>query len=340
MGLVTPEEYAALFTSHAGAIDLAHKVNLDLNVGDLRTGLLSPSYTAEAARAKHKGILDGIDLILRTVPGLSRDLQQALKAIGVKHHVSLASLSRANADDDGSMYDPDNPLYEWHRLVVLQKQMWHPGVPGLSNERRAAKQARSIQQSKLFLTLVMHRRATFNEKHSEYVLLQIGRSVERLFREPAHLGAMFKFGLLWTKDHWRTWVMRIAPAGIGVCGMVAGKRDLVTSAIMRHIGEGVRSLRKKFDWRSSPRKSRKSVSSAIVRRIGGSVRSLREKNQLAIIAAKIARIGCCQSRSTRMVPPPLCAPESTSGRECGRPSRRMRSIESRSALASRRASSP
>jgi SAM-dependent MidA family methyltransferase len=96
-------------------------------------------------------------------------------------------------------------VHEWHRLVPFDKKIWHPGVPNIDPRRKGKRQGRSIQQSKLFVTLVMHRRATFNDKHNQHVLIQMSRSIERLFKSPEHMGSLFKFGLLWTKDHWATW---------------------------------------------------------------------------------------------------------------------------------------
>jgi hypothetical protein len=52
----------------------------------------------------------------------------------------------------------------------------------------------------------MHRRATFNEKHNEHVLIQMARSVDALFQSAEHTGRLFRFGLNWKEDHWATWV--------------------------------------------------------------------------------------------------------------------------------------
>ena len=212
MGVISDDEYAALWGGQTGATSLAHKVALDLSVGDARTGLLAPALTADAARAAHKKVLDGIEKLLKPIGrarklDMPREIVQALRSLAIKHSIALQTVKSA-ADSMQGAYDPEDAQYEWHRLVRLKKKIWHPGFAPVAPERKTEEQARSVQQSKFFITLVMHRRATLNQKHNEYVLMQMARSVEALFSSPEHVGSLFKFGLTWQGDHWGTWFPR------------------------------------------------------------------------------------------------------------------------------------
>jgi hypothetical protein len=224
MGFITTAEYAALWTLHSGtkAESLAHKVVLEITVGDARTGLLTPALQPDDAREKHQQVLDGVAKLLTPVGqairvNMPREIVQALQNLARTHHVALHGLD-SMAGTTGKAYDPEDPVYEWHRLVVLDKKKWHPSADDAPPHRRGPLQARAVQQSKLFVTLVMHRRATFNDKHNEYVMNQISRSVEALFKSPEHVGSLFKWGVLWQKDHWATWAPNKAGAettGVG-----------------------------------------------------------------------------------------------------------------------------
>jgi hypothetical protein len=114
---------------------------------------------------------------------MPREVVQALQSLAMKHHIALHGMKSAE-NTVAKPYDPEDPVYEWHRLVHLDKKQWHPGVPGVKPQRKNVLQARSVQQSKLFITLVMHRRATFNDKHNEDVLIQMARSVEGFSKTP------------------------------------------------------------------------------------------------------------------------------------------------------------
>lgn len=221
MGILTPEEYATLFRTHSGATSLAHKVNLEVAVGSKLTGLLQPSMSTEEAHAKHKKVLDSIEFLLNPASAAStganrlkelpREVVQTLQNLAIQHHVAMTGLENGASEvrSDGA-YDPDEPMYEWHRLVQLKKQKYHPGFDAPAAVRRGVVQARSVQQSKWLITMVMHKRATFNEKHNEHVLMQMARSVDMLFASAEHTGRLFRFGVTWNgaEMRWVTWVPR------------------------------------------------------------------------------------------------------------------------------------
>ena len=70
-------------------------------------------------------------------------------------------------------------------------------------------QGRSVQQTKLFVTVVMHRRATQNTQHSEHIMSQMARSFRWLFSTPDMVASSWlRWGIIWRKDHWEHWAPR------------------------------------------------------------------------------------------------------------------------------------
>lgn len=220
MGLISPREYAEAL----GASPLPSRLsnaNVEISVGDVRTGLAMRHEKKEDSIARHTLLAEQVQALLNgdAVDSLAFELQQTLKDMAVHHHQSASQLQR---DSEAVFQSVDAPEYEWYRVVEHKKTRWREDVDISDERKRATKlQMRSVQQSKFLLTLVLHRRATYEERHSAHILQMMADSARALFESPHELAKLFKFGLTWKGGDvraWQTWMPRKAAAettGVG-----------------------------------------------------------------------------------------------------------------------------
>ena len=221
MGKITERQFAALLFTQTG-VPQETRCAVDISIGDAATGLMQPQSSERSAARAHERVVEQIEAILqgRVPADMSTDLRFALMEIRNRHnqlcmrldgHEAFAGWKALAADDD--------PQYEFQRVVFFTKTQWRAGVP-VSEARKAwsARQARSVQQTKLMATMALHRRATSNETHNHHILTKMAQAAEALFGSPLHMARLFKFGLIWEKDHWRSWEPRkvgAATTGVG-----------------------------------------------------------------------------------------------------------------------------
>lgn len=223
MGLITPTEYAEALKRNAPAARSVQNARCDVTIGDVRTGLLVPLTDERSTKAKHKTVLEQVEALLtgQPVAALSYELFEALQQLKSTH---ATRLQRLNDKDKNLIFvdDPTAPGYEWMRVVKHEKKRWHPACTWINDERKQKTrvQWRSVQQSKFMFTFVLHRRATYNEQHSEHILSMMAGAARRLFSDPEELSRCFKFGVNWNSklNGWRNWVPKKAGAettGVG-----------------------------------------------------------------------------------------------------------------------------
>jgi len=107
--------------------------------------------------------------------------------------------------------------------VRHEKKEWHPGFEvSPARKRETAMQGRSVQQSKFLITLVLHRRATWNEAHNAHVMQQMAGACTALMSDAGreHLRRLLRFGFIWSgvEKGWQTWTPKKAGAvttGVG-----------------------------------------------------------------------------------------------------------------------------
>ena len=211
MGKITEHQYGELLFTQAAPPDET-KCAIDISVGDAVSGLLNPQHDARTASQAHLRVVEQIDSLLSGVAPseLSMDLQAALREVRNKHNQLCMRLDGHQAFSGWKALAADEePQYEFQRVVFFTKTQWRAGVP-VSDARKAwsARQARSVQQTKLMATMALHRRATSNEAHNHHILTKMAQSAEALFGSPLHMARLFKFGLRWQADHWTSWAPR------------------------------------------------------------------------------------------------------------------------------------
>ncbi|KAJ1637998.1 hypothetical protein T492DRAFT_859023 [Pavlovales sp. CCMP2436] len=99
------------------------------------------------------------------------ELAAALEQLAASHHQRAEQLEHPETPQ---MDLDEDPGYEFLRVVRHEKKEWHPGFEiSPARKRETAMQGRSVQQSKFFVTLVLHRRATWDEAHNAHVMQQM-----------------------------------------------------------------------------------------------------------------------------------------------------------------------
>ena len=215
MGEMTPEEYAKRFREQRGASHKNIQVECEISTASQSNGLLSTPKAVEDAIEGHKTVVDQLSTLMRGETLKEQpcaELAEALTQLGEKHKAALNWLTNADAS---TLVDGRQPTYEWHRGVAHHKQRWYNEKNGtivlLSDLQAAYKdnpvilrqlellshQGRSVQQTKLFVTVVMHRRATQNTQHSEHIMLQMARSFRWLFSTPDMVASWLRWGIHW-----------------------------------------------------------------------------------------------------------------------------------------------
>jgi hypothetical protein len=201
------------------------KITIDVTVGDLRSGLIDPVASKEVALAKHRAaaaqavaLLDGTN-----VGPLGFEPMGALTALAESHHQRAEQLAHPEAPQ---LDVDEDPGYEFLQVVRHVKKNWHPGF-AISEARKqaTAQQGRSVQQSKILITLVLHRRATWDEPHNNHVMRQMSGACTALLSDAGreHLRRVVRLGMFWggsTDKGWQTWAPAKAGAattGVGHC---------------------------------------------------------------------------------------------------------------------------
>jgi hypothetical protein len=185
------------------------KVVIDVTVGDLRSGLINPVASKEIALEKHRAVVAQAIALLdgKDAGPLSFELAAALEQLAASHQQRAEQLEHPEAPQ---LDIDEDPGYEFLRVVKHVKKDWHPGfVVSPLRKDETAVQARSVQQSKFLITLVLHRRATFHEAHNAHVMKQMADACTALMSDAGreHLRRIMRFGLLWggPEKGWQTW---------------------------------------------------------------------------------------------------------------------------------------
>lgn len=198
MGVLSPEDYAAAFRNTRGN-PRKGRATVEVHIGDARSGLLERPWSAQDKRDAHDAVISEVsELLAGTLDlnrGLSHPVREALVQLGTRHYAQ-----RDMADKDDTTYEAGRVLrHDKTKFLDLSEP-----VPGAQRTQRK-RQARGRQQSKFMITLVMHRRATYNDEHNAHVMHKMAGAARRLLSEPAHLASIFRFGLNWQQDHWEPW---------------------------------------------------------------------------------------------------------------------------------------